>query len=103
MVKKLLTEQFESATQEGVTLIDFYADWCGPCRRLSPIIESVSKQVSPNADIYKVNIDESGALARRFGIRSVPTLLLFKDGVLVNSVSGLQSEKTILRIIKSAL
>ncbi len=103
MVKKLLTEQFESATQEGVTLIDFYADWCGPCRRLSPIIERVSRQVSPNADIYKVNIDESGALARRFGIRSVPTLLLFKDGELVNSVSGLQSEKTILQIIKSAL
>ena len=103
MVKKLLTEEFDRVTQDGVTLIDFYADWCGPCRRLTPIIENVAKQVSPMANIYKVNIDESAALARRFGVRSVPTMLLFKDGQLVNSISGLRSEKIILETIKSAL
>ena len=103
MVKKLLTEEFERATQSGVVLIDFYADWCGPCRRLAPIIENVAQQVGRNANIYKVNIDESAALARRFGIRSVPTMLLFKDGELINSILGMRSEVAILETIKSAI
>tara|TARA_R100000008_G_scaffold80904_1_gene63684 strand:+ start:1324 stop:1635 length:312 start_codon:yes stop_codon:yes gene_type:complete len=103
MVKKLLTEEFDKKTTEGVVLVDFYADWCGPCRRLSPIIESVAQKVGTTASVYKVNIDEGAGLARRFNIRGVPTLLIFKDGEVVDSMSGLKSEAVILNAIKSAL
>lgn len=103
MVRNLLTEEFDNKTEKGVVLIDFYADWCGPCKRLSPTLESVAKRIGAEANIYKVDVDENADLANRFGIRGVPTMLLFKDGKLVRSMPGVQDENIIFEAVKSAL
>ena len=73
---------------KGTVLIDFWADWCGPCRMLSPIIDEVSNE-NPNIKIGKVNVDEQQELSAQFGIMSIPTLLVFKDGKKTNESIGL--------------
>lgn len=79
-------------------LIDFYAEWCGPCRMVGPIIEKIAAE---NGDIAvaKVNVENEQALARRFGIASIPTLVVIKDGEVVNRSVGAQPERKILELI----
>ena len=69
-------------------LVDFWATWCGPCRMLGPVIASVAKEQEGNVLVGKVNVDDNPDLARRFGIRSIPTLMLFRDGTAVNTSMG---------------
>ncbi|NLH54088.1 MAG: thioredoxin [Acholeplasmataceae bacterium] len=86
MVKKITGEEFMRETT-GTVLVDFYADWCGPCRMVSPIVEELAND---NADMgfKKVNVDEEPDLAMRYNVRSIPTLILFKDGKEVDRVIG---------------
>lgn len=72
----------------GVTLVDFFATWCGPCKMLAPVLEEVSKELEGKADIYKVDIDQNRELALKYNIVSVPTMLIFKNGTLVDQVIG---------------
>ena len=65
---------------KGVALVDFWASWCGPCMMLAPVIDEVADDFAGKADIYKVNVDEEGELAAKFGIMSIPTLIIFKNG-----------------------
>ena len=76
--------------------VDFYADWCGPCRMLSPIMEEISE----THKVYKINTDEAMNLAREYGIMSIPTLLIFNDGKLINTSVGLKSKEEINDLIK---
>ena len=78
----------------GVVLVDFFATWCGPCRMLTPVLEEVSEETE--AKIYKVDIDESEDLARRFGIMVVPTMIIFKDGKEQEKFSGYMQKEDIL-------
>ncbi len=78
-------------------VVDFYADWCGPCRMLAPVLETVAKKFAGKAKVVKVNIDESPELASRFGIRSIPTLVGFKDGTPVAILAGYVPEKELER------
>lgn len=78
----------------GVVLVDFFATWCGPCRMLTPVLEEVSEET--DANIYKVDIDESEDLARRFGIMVVPTMIIFKDGKEQEKFSGYMQKEDIL-------
>lgn len=81
MIKELNQENFaEVIKTEKLILVDFWASWCGPCRMLSPVIDSLSEEYSAQIDVGKVNVDEQGALAAQFGIVSIPTVILFKDG-----------------------
>ncbi len=73
-------------------VIDFYADWCGPCRMLVPIMDKLEKELGDKAKIYKVNIDSEKRLASNYQVSSIPHLVFFKDGKAVDSVSGLRSE-----------
>ena len=76
----------------GTALVDFWAEWCGPCKMLTPVLEKLSKENEGKIQIFKVNVDECQQLAVQFNIRSIPTLLFFKDGQVQEQVVGLKSE-----------
>jgi thioredoxin 1 len=83
---------------EVPVLVDFYADWCGPCRALSPVLEELAQE-SPNAQIVKVNVDESPQLAGQYGIRSIPALLVFNDGKITGQQVGLASKEQLKALL----
>ena len=87
-------DDFQQTVQHGVTLIDMYADWCGPCRMLAPIVEELAEE-NPDATFAKVNIDDLPTLAQEFGVMSIPTLLYLKDGVLKDRTVGVVSKSAI--------
>lgn len=84
---------FEETTKEGVSLVDFWAPWCGPCRMVAPVIEELAEEYEGKAKICKVNTDEEQDLAVKFGIRSIPTILFFKDGEMVHQMVGASSKQ----------
>lgn len=88
-------DNFDELIKEGMTLVDFYAEWCGPCKMLGPILESLE-----GINVIKVNVDEHGDLSEQFRIMSIPTLIFFKDGVKVNEVVGFHSKEQIESILK---
>lgn len=98
-----LTNENFNVAKEGVALVDFWAPWCGPCRMLAPVIEELATEFDGKAKICKVNTDEAGDLATEFGIRSVPTLLFFKNGVVVDQIIGAHSKQVIADKINALL
>lgn len=94
MVKALITEDFEEKVlnSKKPVLVDFWASWCGPCRMLAPIVEKLSNEMPDKFDFYKVNVDEESSLAAQFGIMSIPTLLVFKNGEMVEQSVGVKGE-----------
>ena len=88
MATELNSSNFDSTISNGVTVVDFWAPWCGPCRMVAPIIEELSSEYDGRANICKVNTDENQDIAIRFGIRSIPTIMFFKDGQQVDMVIG---------------
>ena len=85
---ELTDDNFEASVAEGVSLVDFWAPWCGPCRMIAPIIEELAEDFEGKATIAKVNTDEEQNVAVKYGIRSIPTLLIFKDGEVVDQMVG---------------
>ena len=81
-------------------LVDFFATWCGPCRMLGPILEQVAEENGGAFDIVKIDVDEAEDLSREFGIMSIPTLMVFKDGKLVKRESGLRPKNAIMDMMK---
>ncbi|MCL2588457.1 MAG: thioredoxin [Oscillospiraceae bacterium] len=80
MAKDLTRENFDETIAEGVSLVDFWADWCGPCKMLGPVIEELYQKTEGQYKICKVNIDQEEELTSRYGVMSIPTVILFKDG-----------------------
>jgi len=101
-VKELTDATFDAATKSGLVLVDFWAPWCGPCQMQAPIIATVAKKVGELATIAKVNVDDNTAAAGRFGVQSIPTLILMKDGQEVQRFVGVQSEADLVEAIKNA-
>ncbi len=100
---ELNSDNFDSVTKNGASLVDFWAPWCGPCRMLNPIIEKLVDEFEGKANICKVNTDEENDLAAKFGIRSVPTILFMKDGEIVSQMVGATSEQVLRDKINSLL
>lgn len=98
-VKELNDDDFADAVRMGLVLVDFWAPWCGPCQMQAPILERLAARVGGQATIAKVNVDESGAVAAQYGIRSIPTLVLFKDGEVVEKMIGVHNEQQLESLI----
>ena len=103
MAKVLGKDNFNDTIANGVTLVDFWAEWCGPCRMQLPILEEVSEEIGEKATVGKINVDHELELAQRFGVQSIPTLILFKDGEIVDKMVGVQAKETLVDKIKKAL
>jgi thioredoxin 1 len=99
--KYLTEDKFDQEIKSGLVLVDFYADWCGPCRMLTPILEKVAGDVSGKATVAKLDIDKAQGVASSLQITSIPTLILFKNGKEVGRLVGLRDEKTIKELIAS--
>ena len=99
MLKHINTAaEFEAAIKEGTVLVDFFATWCGPCKMLSPVLEEVASE-NPNINVLKIDVDEVGELAARYGIQAIPTLMLFKDGQRVETRMGYQNKNQLVAFI----
>ncbi len=97
MVTELNESNFDQFIESNsLAVIDCWAPWCGPCRRMGPIIEELSADLAGKAGVAKLNTDENQAIAIRFNINAIPTLLVFKDNVLVNTLVGLRPKEDIL-------
>ena len=96
-------QQFEKVISEGVTLVDFYASWCGPCRMLAPIIGEIDQEYSSKVNVIKVDVDECGEIASKFAITAIPALLIFKDNELVKTNVGFMPKDEIASLIGEAL
>ncbi len=100
---ELNSSNFDSTIADGVTLVDFWAPWCGPCRMIAPIIEELAEDFEGKATIAKVNTDEEQDIAIKYGIRSIPTLLFFKNGEMVDQMIGAAGKQVIADKIDALL
>ena len=101
MVEKITKKIFDEkiATSEKTVLIDFYAEWCGPCKMIAPIVHELAEE-NPDITVVKVDVDEETPLAIEFGVQSIPTLVVMKNGKVANKAIGFRSKEQLLELIK---
>ena len=104
-VRHVTEDNFEQEVLKSTTpvLVDFWAAWCAPCRMIAPTVEQIAADYDGRAKVVKVNVDESGDISARYNIRGIPTLLLFKDGMIKDQIVGATSKDTITRMIEAHL
>ena len=104
MAKEIMTEEFSSfINQDKPVLVDFWAPWCGPCRMVAPVVEEISNQYAGEVAVGKVDVDKNPELVKQFRVMSIPTLILFKDGKIVDQKLGFQPKNALEDMIKKAL
>lgn len=96
-VKTLTDATFDGEIASGPVIVDFWAPWCGPCRMVGPVIEEIAQEHGDTVTVGKVNVDENPAIAQKFGIMSIPTIILFKDGEPAKKVIGARSKADFIR------
>ena len=94
---------FQSAIHSGVSLVDFYAVWCAPCKMQAPIVDRLAEKYQGKATVGKLNVDENQGVAQRFGVRGIPTLIVFRNGAEVERLVGVQDEARLAAAIEKAL
>ena len=99
------TDNFEKEVinSELPVLVDFWAQWCGPCRAVAPVLEEISNQYADKFRVAKVNVDENPELASKYGIRSIPTMILFKDGKEIDNIIGALPKEAIINFVNENL
>ena len=98
---ELNNENFEAETKSGTVLVDFWAPWCGPCHMQTPILEQIVGKV-PGAKIAKLNVDNAPAVAAKFGVQSIPTLIVLKDGKTAKQFVGVQQASVLVAALEAA-
>ena len=101
-IKELNAANFDETVKSGVVLVDFWAPWCNPCRMLGGILEQVAAELPADVTIGKVNIDENRDLAVKLEVMNIPRIFIYKDGKIVNDMSGVQSKPKLLDALKNA-
>jgi len=99
MVKEINSEEFKEVIKEGKVVVDFFATWCGPCKMLSPVMDNIANDLQ-DVKFFKVDVDKNEDIAREYGIMSIPTIIVFKNGEIVNTLVGLRSKDELLEFIK---
>jgi len=102
-VKTFTDADFDQSVKSGVVLVDFWAEWCAPCRRLSPTVDALAEEYNGKLTVAKVNIDENPVTPSRFMVRGIPTLLLFKNGDLKETLVGIAGKDDLARMIDKHL
>ena len=102
-VIKINDESFNQVINSGVTLVDFWAEWCGPCRAQAPILDDLAAELGDQVKITKLNVDDNQNTSARYGIRSIPTLILFKNGEIEKQYVGVQDIYTLRKDIEAIL
>ena len=105
MVIKLDIQNFKSEVLESnkVVLVDFYADWCGPCKMMSPIIDKISEEMGDKVKVCKLNVDEAQDIAIEYGVMSIPTLIIFNGGSVAETIVGLRDKQEVIDALNSVL
>ncbi|OPJ62480.1 thioredoxin [Clostridium chromiireducens] len=88
---------------KGVVVVDFFATWCGPCKMLAPIFEGVSNEMGDKVNFFKLDVDEDGRIAQKYGIAAVPTMIIFKDGIPVENLAGFMPKNNIINKVNAHL
>jgi len=92
MVKQINSDEFKESIKEGKVVVDLFATWCGPCKMLSPILDEISEEIT-TTKFYKIDVDDNEDIAREYNVMSIPTVLVFENGKLINTIVGLKSRE----------
>ncbi|OAM88795.1 thioredoxin [Termitidicoccus mucosus] len=93
-IEHLTVDSFKTATATGTVLVDFWAPWCGPCKAIAPVLDEVATELTGKLKVAKVNVDEHGSLAAEYGVRSIPTFIIFKNGAVAEKIVGVSGITT---------
>lgn len=105
MIKQVSGGEFQQEVMQSdlPVLVDFWAEWCGPCRMVAPVLEEIDKELEGKVKIVKVNVDEEGALAQQYDVMSIPTLMIFKKGEVVETAIGFRPKKDLMAKVQPHL
>lgn len=98
-IEHVTDQNFAENTADGLVLIDFWAPWCGPCKMIAPVLDEIDGEMGDKVKIVKLNVDENQETAGKYGVMSIPTLLLMKDGNIVDQVIGFQPKEALVNVI----
>ena len=102
-MKKINEQEFVEITSNKTVLVDFFATWCGPCKMLSPVLDELSSEYEGKLEFVKVDVDECPNVAQKFGIMSIPTVMIFKEGKVISSFMGYQPKASVQKFIEKKL
>ncbi|NPC93656.1 thioredoxin [Bacillus sp. WMMC1349] len=102
-IVKATDQTFSSETNEGVVLVDFWAPWCGPCKMIAPVLEELDQEMGDKLKIVKIDVDENQETAGKYGVMSIPTLLVLKDGEVAETSVGFKPKEVLEELVNKHL